>query len=62
MKTTTRLLIGAVLVVGFGLGWAVKIDHNVVEAHVDLPAGPRMSIQFQLADQKQILGPIGNKK
>ena len=157
MKTTTRFLIGAAFVVGFGLGWAVK-DRNVVEAQarakpfmmqriytgtdglshvenielnaqsmlekikgaqvsvsqpgrfsdyhvgperryiinltdggqlqvaegkVDLPAGSiefiddltgkghttanvgkehRVSIQFSFVDQKQIIGPIGNKK
>jgi hypothetical protein len=158
MKTTTRYLIGGAFVVGFGLGWAVKVDHNVLEAQarakpfmmqriytgtdglshvenielnaqsvlekingaqvsvsqpgrfsdyhvgperryiinltgggqlqvaegkVDLPPGsieyiddltgkghttanvgkePRVSIQFQLADQKQVIGPLGNKK
>ena len=157
MKSTTRLLIGATFVVGFGLGWAVK-DHAVVaaqapakpfmmkriytgtdglshvenielnaqsvlekltaarvsvsqpgtfsdyhvgperryiinltdggqlqvaEGKVDLPAGSiefiddltgkghttanvgkerRVSIQFSFVDQKQIIGPIGNKK
>jgi hypothetical protein len=158
MKTTTRFLIGSAFVAGFGLGWAVKGDRNVVEAQtrakpfmmqriytgtdglshvenielnaksvlekitaaqvsvsepgrfsdyhvgperryiinltgggqlqvaegkVDLPPGsieyiddltgkghttanvgkePRVSIQFQLADQKQVIGPLGNKK
>jgi hypothetical protein len=158
MKTTTRFLIGGAFVVGFGLGWAVNVDRNVVEAQarakpfmmqriytgtdglshvenielnaqsvlekitaaqvsvsqpgrfsdyhvgperryiinltsggqlqvaegkVDLPAGsieyiddltgkghttanvgkePRVSIQFQLADQKQVIGPLGKKK
>jgi len=158
MNTTTKLLIGAAFVVGFGLGWAVSVDRNVVEAQarakpfmmqriytgtdglshvenvelnaqsvlekltsarvsvsqpgsfsdyhvgperryiinltsggqlqvaegkVDLPPGsieyiddltgkghttanvgkePRVSIQFQLADQKQVIGPMGNKK
>jgi hypothetical protein len=158
MNTTTKLLIGAALVVGFGLGRAVSVDRNVVEAQarakpfmmqriytgtdglshvenielnaqsvlekltsarvsvsqpgsfsdyhvgperryiinltsggqlqvaegkVDLPPGsieyiddltgkghttanvgkePRVSIQFQLADQKQVIGPMGNKK
>ena len=157
MKSTTRLLIGATFVVGFGLGWAVK-DHAVVaaqapakpfmmkriytgtdglshvenielnaqsvlekltaarvsvsqpgtfsdyhvgperryiinltdggqlqvaEGKVDLPAGSiefiddltgkghttanvgkeqRVSIQFSFADQKQVIGPLGNKK
>jgi hypothetical protein len=158
MKSTTRLLVGGAFVVGFGLGWAVKVDQGVVEAQappkpfmmqrvytgtdglshvenielnarsvmekltgarvsvsqpgtfsdyhvgperryiinltgggqlqvaegkVDLPAGtveyiddltgkghttanvgkePRVSIQFQFADQKQVIGPVGNKK
>ena len=158
MTTTTRFLIGAAFVVGFGLGWTFKVDHNVVEAQarakpfmmqriytgtdglshvenielnaqsvlekmngarvsvsqpgtfsdyhvgperryiinltaggqlqvaegkVDLPPGsieyiddltgkghttanvgkePRLSIQFRLADQKQVIGPLANKK
>ena len=158
MRSTTRLLVGGAFVVGFGLGWAVKVDQAVVgaqapskpfmmqriytgtdglshvenielnpqsvlqkvmgarvsvsqpgtfsdyhvgperryiinltsggqlqvaEGKVDLPAGtiefiddltgkghttanvgkePRVSIHFQFADQKQIIGPIGNKK
>jgi len=157
MTSTTRFLIGAAFVVGFGLGWVVK-DQAVVEAQapakpfmmqrvytgtdglshvesiplnaqsvlekingaqvsvsqpgrfsdyhvgperryiinltgggqlqvaegkVDLPPGsieyiddltgkghttanvgkePRVSIQFSLADQKQVVGPLGNKK
>src|ERR1044071_2362818 len=32
MTTTTRFLIGAAFVVGFGLGWAVNVEHGVVEA------------------------------
>jgi hypothetical protein len=158
MKSTTRFLIGGAFVVGFGLGWAVKVDQGVVaaqaphrpfmmqrvytgtdglshvenielnaqsvlekvtgarvsvsqpgsfsdyhvgperryiinltaggqlqvaEGKVDLPAGtieyiddltgkghttanvgkePRLSIHLQFADQKQIIGPMGNKK
>jgi hypothetical protein len=158
MTSTTRFLIGAAFVVGFGLGWGLKVDRNVVEAQarakpfmmqriytgtdglshvenielnaqsvlekvnggrvsvsqpgnfsdyhvgperryiinltgggqlqvaegkVDLPPGsieyiddltgkghttanvgkePRVSIQFQLADQKQVIGPMANKK
>ena len=158
MTSTTRFLIGGAFVVGFGLGWAVKVDRAVVaaqappkpfmmqrvytgadgqshvenialnaqsvlekvtgarvsvsqpgtfsdyhvgperryiinltaggqlqvaEGKVDLPAGtieyiddltgkghttanvgkePRVSIQFQFADQKQVIGPLGNKK
>ena len=158
MRSTTRFLVGGAFVVGFGLGWAVKVDQGVVgaqaphkpfmmqrvytgtdglshvenielnaqslmekvtgarvsvsqpgsfsdyhvgperryiinltaggqlqvaEGKVDLPAGtveyiddltgkghttanvgkePRLSIQFQFADQKQIIGPMGNKK
>ncbi len=158
MKSTTRFLIGGAFVVGFGLGWAVKVDRGVVaaqappkpfmmqrvytgtdglshvenielnaksvmekvtgarvsvsqpgtfsdyhvgperryiinltgggqlqvaEGKVDLPAGtveyiddltgkghttanvgkePRLSIHLQFADQKQIIGPMGNKK
>jgi len=158
MTSTTRLLIGAAFVVGFGLGWAMKSDRAVAlaqtpakpfmmqrvytgtdglshvesiplnaqsvlekvtgarvsvaqpgnfsdyhvgperryiinltgggqlqlaEGKVDLPAGsieyiddltgkghttanvgkePRVSIWLQFADQKQIIGPIANKK
>jgi len=158
MTTTTRFLIGAAFVVGFGLGWAVNVEHGVVEAQarakpfmmqriytgtdglshvenielnaqsvleqvkgarvsvsqpgtfsdyhvgperryiinltsggqlqvaegkVDLPPGsieyiddltgkghttanvgkePRVSIQFSLANQKQVIGPVANKK
>jgi hypothetical protein len=158
MRSTTRFLVGGAFVVGFGLGWAVKVDHGVVgaqaqhkpfmmqrvytgtdglshvenielnaksvlekvtgarvsvsqpgsfsdyhvgperryiinltgggqlqvaEGKVDLPAGtieyiddltgkghttanvgkePRLSIHLQFADQKQVIGPIGNKK
>ena len=158
MTSTTRFLIGGAFVVGFGLGWAVKVDRSVVEAQappkpfmmqrvytgtdglshvenialnaqsvlekvtgarvnvsqpgsfsdyhvgperryiinltgggqlqvaegkVDLPAGaveyiddltgkghttanvgkePRLSIVLQFADQKQVIGPVGNKK
>jgi hypothetical protein len=158
MRSTTRFLVGGAFVVGFGLGWAVKVDQGVVAAQasnkpfmmqrvytgtdglshvenieltaqsvlekvtgarvsvsqpgsfsdyhvgperryiinltgggqlqvadgkVDLPAGsieyiddltgkghttanvskePRVSIQFQFADQRQVVGPIGNKK
>jgi hypothetical protein len=158
MRSTTRFLVGATFVVGFGLGWAVKGDQGVVgaqapakpfmmqrvytgtdglshvenielnaksvmetvtgarvnvsqpgnfsdyhvgperryiinltgggqlqvaEGKVDLPAGtieyiddltgkghttanvgkdPRVSIWLQFADQKQIIGPMGNKK
>jgi hypothetical protein len=158
MKSTTRFLVGGAFVVGFGLGWVVKVDQAVVgaqapskpfmmqrvytgtdglshvenielnaksvmekvtgarvsvaqpgnfsdyhvgperryiinltgggqlqvaEGKVDLPAGaieyiddltgkghttanvgkePRVSIWFQFADQKQIIGPMGNKK
>ena len=32
MTSITRLLIGAAFVAGFGLGWAVNVDHGVVEA------------------------------
>jgi hypothetical protein len=32
MKLTTKLLVGAALVIGFGLGWAVKGDGSVVAA------------------------------
>jgi hypothetical protein len=32
MKSTTRLLVGAVFVIGFGLGWVVKSDQSVVAA------------------------------
>jgi hypothetical protein len=39
MKSTTRFLIGAAFVVGFGLGWAVK-DRAVVSAQA--PAKPFM--------------------
>jgi hypothetical protein len=158
MRSTTRLLVGGAFVIGFGLGWVVKNDWNVVEAQaagkpfmmqrvytgsdglshvenielnaksvmekvtgarvsmsqpgsfsdyhvgperryiinltgggqlqvaegkVDLPAGtieyiddltgkghttanvgkePRVSIWLQFADQKQVIGPVGNKK
>jgi hypothetical protein len=158
MRSTTRFLVGAAFVVGFGLGWAVKFDHAVVgaqapqkpfmmqrvytgtdglshvenielnaqsvmekitgarvsvsqpgsfsdyhvgperryiinltgggqlqvaEGKVDLPAGtveyiddltgkghttanvgkePRLSIQFQFADQKQVIGPMGRAR
>ena len=158
MTSTTRLVIGAAFVAGFGLGWAVAVEHGVAEAQtrarpfmmqriytgtdglshvehielnaqsvlenitaarvtvsqpgsfsdyhvgperryiinltgggqlqvaegkVDLPAGtieyiddltgkghttanvgkePRVSIQFQLADQKQVIGPLGSTK
>ena len=158
MKSTTRFLIAGAFVAGFGLGWAVNVDHGVAEAQarakpfmmqriytgtdglshvehielnaqsvlekvtgarvsvsqpgsfsdyhvgperryiinltgggqlqvaegkVDLPAGtieyiddltgkghttanvgkePRVSIHLQLADQKQVIGPLGNKK
>jgi hypothetical protein len=158
MTSTTRFLIGGAFVVGFGLGWAVKVDQGVVaaqaparpfmmqrvytgtdgrshvenielnaksvlekvtgarvsvsqpgsfsdyhvgperryiinltgggqlqvaEGKVDLAPGtieyiddltgkghttanvgkePRVSIQFQFADQKQVIGPMGNKK
>src|SRR5262249_5921385 len=40
MKSTTRFLIGAAFVVGFGLGWALKSDRAVVEAQA--PAKPFM--------------------
>ena len=40
MRTTTRLLVGGAFVVGFGLGWAVKVDHAVVAAQA--PAKPFM--------------------
>ena len=40
MKATTRFLIGAAFVVGFGLGWAVKSDRAVVVAQA--PAKPFM--------------------
>jgi len=158
MKSTTRVLIGAAFVIGFGLGWIVRSDQGVVaaqapskpfmmqrvytgtdglshvenielnaksvmekitgarvsvsqpgsfsdyhvgperryiinltgggqlqvaEGKVDLPAGtieyiddltgkghttanvgkePRVSIQFQFVDQKQVIGPMGSKK
>ena len=158
MKSTMTFLIAGAFVAGFGLGWAVNVDHGVVEAQaqakpfmmqriytgtdglshvehielnaqsvlekvtgarvsvsqpgsfsdyhvgperryiinltgggqlqvaegkVDLPAGtieyiddltgkghttanvgkePRVSIHLQFADQKQVVGPLGNKK
>lgn len=158
MKSTTRVLVGAAFVIGFGVGWIVKSDRSVVaaqappkpfmmqrvytgtdglshvenielnaksvmekitgarvsvsqpgtfsdyhvgperryiinltgggqlqvaEGKVDLPPGsieyiddltgkghttanvgkePRVSIQFQFADQKQVIGPMGSKK
>ena len=158
MRSTTRFLVGAAFVVGFGFGWAVKVDQGVLgaqapakpfmmqrvytgtdglshveniplnaqsvlekitgarvsmsqpgsfsdyhvgperryiinltgggqlqvaEGKVDLPAGtieyiddltgkghttanvgkePRLSIQFQFADQKQVIGPMGNRR
>jgi hypothetical protein len=32
MRSTTRFLVGGAFVVGFGLGWAVKVDRGVVAA------------------------------
>ena len=158
MRAMTRFLVGGAFVAGYGLGWAVNVDHGAVEAQtprkpfmmqrvytgadglshvedielnaqsvlekvtgarvsvsqpgrfsdfhvgperryiinlagggqlqvaegkVDLPAGtieyiddltgkghttanvgkePRVSIHLQFADQRQVIGPLGNKK
>ena len=32
MKSTTRVLVGGAFVIGFGLGWVLKVDRAVVEA------------------------------
>src|SRR5512138_2728025 len=33
MRSTTRLLVGTAFVIGFALGWAVKGEQGVVDAH-----------------------------
>ena len=40
------------------------IDDLTGKGHTTANVGkePRVSIQFQLADQKQVIGPLGNKK
>jgi hypothetical protein len=32
MRSTTRFLVGGAFLIGFGLGWAVNVDHGAVEA------------------------------